>query len=52
MKRILSLLALIVLSMQVLFAQGVNFEKLSFQQALEKAAKEDKLIFIDCYNIY
>lgn len=31
-------------------AQGVAFQDLTFQQALDKAAAEDKLVFMDCYT--
>lgn len=32
------------------FGQGVNFEECSFDQALEKAKAEGKLVFVDCYT--
>ncbi len=51
MKKFISALTLLVtLSSGQLFAQGIIFEKLSFQEALDKAKKEDKLIFIDFYT--
>ena len=31
-------------------AQGVDFRDLTFQQALEQARKENKLVFMDCYT--
>ena len=31
-------------------AQGVEFRDLTFQQALEQAQKEGKLVFMDCYT--
>ncbi len=33
-----------------LFGQGVNFESLTFDEALSKAKKENKLVFLDCYT--
>lgn len=32
------------------YAQGVEFRDLTFQQALDKAAEENKLVFMDCYT--
>ena len=32
------------------FAQGVNFQNITFKEALEKAKKENKFVFIDCYT--
>lgn len=32
------------------FGQGINFETCSFEQALQKAKTEQKLVFIDCYT--
>lgn len=49
MKRILSLVLLFVTSF--VFAQeGVKWETSSFSDALNKAAKEKKYIFLDCYT--
>ena len=33
-------------------AQGVNFRPLSYTEAIELAAKENKMVFIDFYTIY
>ncbi|MDQ2178453.1 thioredoxin fold domain-containing protein [Marinifilum sp. D714] len=33
-----------------LFAQGIEFERGTFNEALAKAKKENKLIFMDCYT--
>lgn len=30
--------------------EGIPFEELSFEEALEKARKENKLLFVDCYT--
>lgn len=32
--------------------EGVNFENISFKEALAKAEKEQKLVFIDCYTVW
>lgn len=41
----------IVLSVSIqLFAQGVNFQKLSFSEALKLAKTQNKMIFVDCYT--
>lgn len=41
----------IVLSMSVqLFAQGVNFQKVSYSEALKLAKTQNKMIFVDCYT--
>ena len=34
------------------FSQGVNFEHLTFQEALNKAKAEKKLVFLDCYTTW
>ncbi|MBC5619878.1 thioredoxin family protein [Butyricimonas sp. NSJ-56] len=34
------------------FGQGVNFEHLTFDEALAKAKAENKLIFMDCYTTW
>jgi hypothetical protein len=34
----------------IIFGQGVNFEQLTFDEALAKAKTENKLIFLDCYT--
>ena len=31
---------------------GVNFEHLSFKEALDKAKAENKLVFMDCYTVW
>ena len=42
---------LILLSSLHSFATGIDFDhELTFQQALDKAKKEGKLVFIDCYT--
>lgn len=49
MKKLLILLVAIVSYNQV-NAQGIEFEQLSLNKTIEKAKKEDKLVFIDCYT--
>ncbi|SFT12664.1 Thioredoxin [Zhouia amylolytica] len=44
----LSLLVLPVIAI----AQGVNFEKITLEEALVKAKKENKLVFIDFYTVW
>ncbi len=34
------------------FSQGVNFEKLTLREALNKAKAEKKLVFLDCYTTW
>ncbi|TXE13120.1 thioredoxin [Seonamhaeicola algicola] len=51
MKKILTLLA-VVLVCNVSFAQGVSFEHSSFNEALAKAKKENKLLFMDCFTTW
>lgn len=51
MKKILILwAALLCGSIFHVNAQGVEFRDLSYQQALEQAKKENKLVFMDCYT--
>ena len=51
MKKIL-IFCLIVCSLSRLEAQeqGVQFQELTFQEALNKAKAENKLVFVDCYT--
>ena len=49
MRRLLYLLAFLAVSPMV-WGQGVQFEEISFEQALAKAKKENKMVFIDCYT--
>lgn len=34
------------------FAQGIDFRNLSYDEALQKAKSENKLVFIDCYTTW
>nr|WP_320119194.1 thioredoxin family protein [uncultured Marinifilum sp.] len=49
MKNIFLLLVATLLSCN-LFAQGIEFEHGTFNEALAKAKKENKLVFMDCYT--
>ena len=49
MKSLISIVTLLMLSFTV-FGQGVNFEHITFDEALAKAKTENKLIFMDCYT--
>nr|WP_320120413.1 thioredoxin fold domain-containing protein [uncultured Marinifilum sp.] len=51
MKKILVLLVA-TLMCSGLFAQGIEFEHGTFKEALAKAKKENKLIFMDCYTTW
>ena len=51
MKRLLSLWAVLFICHVFCYAQdGVVFRTLSFNEALQAAGKENKLLFIDCYT--
>ena len=49
MKSLISIITLLILNLTI-FGQGVNFEHLSFDEALVKAKAENKLIFMDGYT--
>ena len=51
MKKILLLFAAILVIVP-LAAQGIAFDDLTFQQALNRAKAEDKLVFMDCYTTW
>lgn len=44
------LICFITLISTPLFAQGIDFEQGNFNEALQKAKKEDKILFIDAYT--
>lgn len=50
MRHLLVLLLSFVIS--VTYSQGIEFESLGFTEALEKAKKENKLIFLDAYTTW
>lgn len=49
MKKLFILLVCLVTT-NLLYAQGVNFQHLTYAEALEKAKMENKLVFMDCYT--
>ena len=49
MKKLL-ILATALLCGTTAFAQGVDFQALTYQEALEKAKAENKMVFMDCYT--
>ena len=49
MKKLFVLVAFLFYSV-VLFAQGVDFQPLTYTEALERAKAENKLVFMDCYT--
>lgn len=49
MKKILVVIAALFLCSN-LFSQGIKFEHVTFAEALVKAKKENKLVFMDCYT--
>lgn len=51
-KHLLVLLIFILGSSFTLFSQGIDFFEGSWEEALELAKKEDKLIFVDCYAVW
>jgi thiol-disulfide isomerase/thioredoxin len=46
---VIQLLLLIAIGM---FGQGIEFEQGTFQQALDKAKQENKMVFMDCYTTW
>ncbi len=50
MRKIFLLIALLCAGLLSFAQEGVNFEHLSFNEALQKAKTENKLIFVDCYT--
>ncbi|MCL5245513.1 thioredoxin domain-containing protein [Cellulophaga sp. 20_2_10] len=51
MKKIAVLLLFGLMTVTV-FSQGINFEHGTLQEALDKAKKEDKLVFVDTYTTW
>lgn len=52
MKRYILCIVCMVLCVHVFAQEGVRFETLSLQEALVKAKKEKKLVFVDCYTTW
>ncbi|MBD0824241.1 thioredoxin family protein [Aestuariibaculum marinum] len=51
-KNVLTLMAIVLLGVFNLSAQGIEFQHISLEEALEKAKAEDKLVFIDFYTTW
>ena len=51
MKKVLGVIAAILLSGNV-FSQGIEFQHVSFKEALAKAKAENKMVFMDCYTVW
>lgn len=49
LKKIIFAFAIITLSIQASFAEGIIFQDLTLKEGLEKAKKENKKVFIDVY---
>ncbi|MBD0830627.1 thioredoxin family protein [Aestuariibaculum sediminum] len=52
MKKLIYIVLAVALMPLLINAQGITFEKGSFNQALEKAKKENKLLFVDGYAVW
>ncbi|MGJ5642389.1 thioredoxin family protein [Formosa sp. S-31] len=52
MKNILFPFLVLVLSVQSVLAQGMEFQHLTLKEALAKAESENKLVFIDFYTVW
>jgi len=52
MKKILSTLAIIGISITSVLAQGITFETSNWDAAVAKAKKENKVIFLDVYTTW
>ena len=50
MKSLISIVAFLMLSLTAFCQGGVNFEHITFDEALAKAKAENKLVFMDCYT--
>lgn len=50
MKSLISIIAFLMLSFTAFCQGGVNFEHITFDEALAKAKAENKLVFMDCYT--
>ncbi|WMI66017.1 thioredoxin family protein [Aestuariibaculum sp. YM273] len=49
-KKALTFLSFLLIAVLNVSAQGINFQHISFEEALEKAKTENKLVFIDFYT--
>lgn len=51
MKKIFGMLVALLICGNV-FSQGIEFQHVSFKEALEKAKAENKMVFMDCYTVW
>ncbi|NOU62073.1 thioredoxin fold domain-containing protein [Marinifilum caeruleilacunae] len=51
MKKTIGMLVALLVCSNV-FSQGIEFEHLSFNEALAKAKAENKMLFMDCYTVW
>ncbi len=51
MKKVLGVIVALFLCSSV-FSQGIEFQHISFNEALAKAKKENKMVFMDCYTTW
>nr|WP_320120430.1 thioredoxin fold domain-containing protein [uncultured Marinifilum sp.] len=51
MKKIFGMIVALLICGNV-FSQGIEFEHIGFQQALDKAKAEGKMVFMDCYTVW
>ena len=52
MKKIIIITCIALLGFSHAFAQGIEFEKGTYAEALAKAKAENKMIFMDCYTVW
>ena len=52
MKKLIPLMMCLVLSVMAFAQTGVDFQHLTFDEALAKAKAEKKLVFVDCYTTW
>ncbi len=51
MKKLIIIITALIVSINI-FAQGIEFEHCTFSEALAKAKKENKMVFMDCYTTW
>ena len=52
MKKLIIITCIALLGFSSAFAQGIEFEKGTYAEALAKAKAENKMIFMDCYTVW
>lgn len=50
MKQVFVIISLLLASTSFVFAQGINFKHISYEEAVELANQENKLLFLDFYT--